>query len=640
MRYNLYFDYIGLAVLLVVWIYFQQKGKSALPSYRMYYVTLGVLLLTGSLDILTVLYQRYPALAGRSMIYAMNALNYASQIFVMVSFTMYLRCMTQVEKRLPFLWYHVIYTPFSIALVIMGIVAIHGYRMGEEGHVFRFHPALSILMAIAILYYLVVCTLIGIQDHVVQGKGKTMHLVIAAYLLGGVQLIQLFHPMGFIVVFFSALCMVDMLFAVQRAEEVFDSSDAMRRSVLMSALEQDYQNKKKSFVVFVRFVDYDVLESAIGQEDAEVFLRQVCAYLSDCRQDALVFRAEKNCLVVKLENRNKGEEQGIAEEIRNRFEEPWNTGFLQSMLSASFVTGFCPEEIVSLQDFHKVMNRLRKAEPEVGAILPAAKLLADNEEAHILEALQRALKEHSFQVYYQPIYSTKEKKVVAAEALIRLFDPVYGFIPPEDMITMAEREGCILEIGEFVFTEVCRFYAENQLDRMGIRYIEVNLSAVQCMQNRLAEEFMEIMRSFNLTSEKINFEITETSAMISNAVVSQNISHFELHGVSLSLDDYGTGYSNISYLYNLPFMFMKIDKSILWSAENNEQADIILRNTFRMAQRLHLKVVMEGVETEAQIRKLLALGCDYFQGYFFSKPVKGEDFIRYVRNFELPEVCK
>ena len=128
--------------------------------------------------------------------------------------------------------------------------------------------------------------------------------------------------------------------------------------------------------------------------------------------------------------------------------------------------------------------------------------------------------------------------------------------------------------------------------------------------------------------------------MISNAVVSQNISHFELHGVSLSLDDYGTGYSNISYLYNLPFMFMKIDNSILWSAENNEQADIILRNTFRMAQRLHLKVVMEGVETEAQIRKLLALGCDYFQGYFFSKPVKGEDFIRYVRNFELPEVCK
>jgi EAL domain-containing protein (putative c-di-GMP-specific phosphodiesterase class I) len=160
------------------------------------------------------------------------------------------------------------------------------------------------------------------------------------------------------------------------------------------------------------------------------------------------------------------------------------------------------------------------------------------------------------------------------------------------------------------------------------------------MQNRLAEEFMEIMRRFNMSFEKINFEITETSAMISNAVVSRNISHFELHGISLSLDDYGTGYSNISYLYNLPFMFMKIDKSILWSAENNEKADIILRNIFRMAQRLHLKVVMEGVETEEQIRKLLELKCDYFQGYYFSKPICGKDFIEYVRNFKLPEICK
>ena len=127
--------------------------------------------------------------------------------------------------------------------------------------------------------------------------------------------------------------------------------------------------------------------------------------------------------------------------------------------------------------------------------------------------------------------------------------------------------------------------------------------------------------------------------MISNATVEKNISHFELHGVSLSLDDYGTGYSNISYLYNLPFMLMKIDKSLLWSADTNKLAEITLRNTFRMAQKLHMKVVMEGVETESQIRKLLDLNCDYFQGYYFAKPGKGEDFIRYVKNFTLPEVC-
>ena len=87
-------------------------------------------------------------------------------------------------------------------------------------------------------------------------------------------------------------------------------------------------------------------------------------------------------------------------------------------------------------------------------------------------------------------------------------------------------------------------------------------------------------------------------------------------------------------------MIMKVDKSILWTSEKNEKADIILKNTFRMAKRLKMKVVMEGVETEEQIKKLLALDCDYFQGFYFSKPVEGKKFIDYVKGFSLPEVCK
>ena len=230
--------------------------------------------------------------------------------------------------------------------------------------------------------------------------------------------------------------------------------------------------------------------------------------------------------------------------------------------------------------------------------------------------------------------------MIAAEALIRLFDPEYGYIHPEPMIAIAEREGYILRIGEIVFTEVCRFYSENKLDKLGIEYIEVNLSAVQCMQKHLAEQFIDIMNKYKLGPERINFEITESSAMINDAEVSRNIERFEKKGVSLSLDDYGTGYSNISYLYNLPFVIMKVDKSILWSSEKNVKADIILKNTFRMANRLNMKVVMEGVETEDQIRKLLALNCDYFQGYYFSKPIEGGKFIEYIKGFSLPEVCK
>ena len=644
MQYNLCFDYVAIAVLLVMLFYFRPKGLSALPGYRIFYLILYDLLMVAVSNIQLVVYYTHPAVASRELVFLANYFNCAVQILLIALFAVYLRCMTQVEMRLTLHWGSLLYCPFVVALLTLLVFAVRSYTVGENGFKFRLHPVLQVIFVAYLLYYLIISVVIGIRSYAVLGKERTMRLVVAAVLLEAVQLLQAVHHNVSIIVFLSTFLIVDMLFAVQRAEEVFESADAMKKTLLNNTTEQDYVNNRKFFILFIRILDFDVLQDAVGQEDAEEFIRQLVSYLNALRRDAMTFRFEKNCLVLKLSDDPKEEKrkdhETIVQEIRERFEEPWRFGLLQSMLSAAFVTAKCPEDIPTMEDFRKLISRISREKLEMGEVVPARKLLAENEDARILTAIRRALKDRTFEVYYQPIYSTREKKVVAAEALIRLFDPEYGFIPPEAMITMAEREGYILEIDEIVFTEVCRFYSENHLDQKGIRYIEVNLSAVQCMQNRLAEEFMEIMRRFNMTFEKINFEITETSAMISNAVVSRNISHFELHGISLSLDDYGTGYSNISYLYNLPFMFMKIDKSILWSAENNEKADIILRNIFRMAQRLHLKVVMEGVETEEQIRKLLELKCDYFQGYYFSKPVCGKDFIEYVRNFKLPEICK
>ena len=210
-------------------------------------------------------------------------------------------------------------------------------------------------------------------------------------------------------------------------------------------------------------------------------------------------------------------------------------------------------------------------------------------------------------------------------------------------IPIAEKEGYILRIGKFVFEEVCRFYSENKLEEKGIEYIEVNLSVVQCMQYRFAEEFIEIMNKYGIKPSQINFEITETSATTSYNAMIRNLNVFNVfndNGVSLSLDDYGTGYSNISYIYTLPFDRIKVDKCILWSADSNPKAYVTLKNTFQMAKKLNMSLVMEGVETEEQVRRLLDLQCDYFQGYFFSKAVNGGEFIKYIEEFSLPDVCK
>jgi EAL domain-containing protein (putative c-di-GMP-specific phosphodiesterase class I) len=421
---------------------------------------------------------------------------------------------------------------------------------------------------------------------------------------------------------------------------VFDNTEALKKVYLKRFAHEDLDHEIPFTLFLICVHDYNVIAESMGPQVADFFLRQVTLSLFDMNENISVFREEKNVLAVRMTNVSKKDAGNIKRHIEDRFRFPWRIATAETLLSADVLMVHCPDDIPDSKSFDTFLSRYDRLDPVKYSTLSISDLLAQDRDEQMLTAIRRALKDDSFQVYYQPIYSTSEKKIVAAEALIRLFDPEYGFISPEDMIKLAEREGYILEIGEKVFRAVCRFYSENHPEKLGIEYIEVNLSAVQCAKSKLAEQFIKIMKEYGIESKRINFEVTETAAMVTDSTVISNIHYFEKNGVKLSLDDFGTGYSNISYLYNIPFSIMKVDKAILWSADKNRKADLTLKNTFMMASKLGIKVVQEGVETEEQIKKLLAIGCDYFQGFYFSKPVSGKDFLAYVRDFKLPAVCK
>lgn len=639
MQFNLCFDVAALLVLTVTFLYFGSRRKAALSLYRIYYVTMLVMMGMTVIDMLTVTYQIWPSVAGREVVCFINILDVAMQYCIVTTYILYLLAKASLDEGMYRRWRRSILLTLALFELVILYHGVISYLAGEEGHAFRENATLQRILVISLGYYFVIALIIMLYYRKSLGTRHMLHLILSFTMFICMEGIQIIYPDIHLFAFVIALGLVDMNFSVQRPEEIFDSTDAMRRRYFRRSVNTDYAHGNPFYIVVIRVHDYRMLVDSIGREDTDELMKSVTSFLVDLRTDALVYHANGDTFVVKTGKCPKEERDLILQQVRERFKQSWRIGLFESMLTADYLTAYCPEEVPVVKEFRRMMINFHRLEAEADVVTPVEKLIGEDREGQMLEAIRRALENNSFEVYYQPIYSTKEQRIVAAEALIRLFDPEYGFIPPEPMIALAEREGYILRIGKIVFTEVCRFFTENRLDQLGIEYIEVNLSAVQCMQNRLVEEFLAIMRKFNLPAEAINFEITETAAMISNAAVMKNISHFELHGVSLSLDDYGTGFSNISYLYNLPFMLMKIDKSLLWSADENEKADITLRNTFRMAQKLHMKVVMEGVETEEQVRKLLDLNCDYFQGYYFAKPGKGEDFIRYVKNFTLPEVC-
>lgn len=265
----------------------------------------------------------------------------------------------------------------------------------------------------------------------------------------------------------------------------------------------------------------------------------------------------------------------------------------------------------------------------------AATLLAHKQrEDKVRHAMSRALHDRSFEVFYQPIFEGDRKCFASAEALLRLRDPELGFIRPDEFIPIAEKDGMIVEIGEFVFESVCRFWNENNLASLGVEFIEVNLSMIQCMQDNLSSRLRTIMASHDIDPKHINLEITESAASLDEKAIINNMQSLSKSGVGFSLDDYGTGFSTANRLIDLPVEIVKVDKSILWRAMENEQALSILRNTIKLLKDLKKQCVVEGVEDSRMAKALRELGCDFYQGYLFSKPIPGNEFINFLKNNE------
>lgn len=252
-------------------------------------------------------------------------------------------------------------------------------------------------------------------------------------------------------------------------------------------------------------------------------------------------------------------------------------------------------------------------------------------QSSISHALLAAVRGRKFIVFYQPIRNVKTGTFTSMEALVRLQDMDFGFISPEEFIPIAEKEGLICDIGEMVFEQVCKFMHERKITELGVEYVEINLSPIQCFQKDLVEKFSAIMEQYEIDPHWINLEITESAQFTQDDTMHNNINRLHEMGVTFSLDDYGSGFASADYLFKLPVRIVKIDKTILWNAMNDKNAMIVLCNTMKMLHELGKYIVVEGVENQEMIDVLVANDCDYMQGYFYSKPISGNDYYRFIK---------
>ena len=244
--------------------------------------------------------------------------------------------------------------------------------------------------------------------------------------------------------------------------------------------------------------------------------------------------------------------------------------------------------------------------------------------------LDQAMKEDRIEVFYQPIYATREHRFVSAEALVRMRDTNGQLVAPASFIPVAERNGDIIQLGEIVFDKVCRFFTEEQLERYGLHYIEVNLSVVQCGYKQLADDYIRIMEKYRMHPDCINLEITESASMSAKKTLLGNMCRLREYGVHFSLDDFGTGQSNLNYIVEMPVDIVKFDREMSQAFFRDEKAQYVMNAAMQMIQGMQLKIVSEGIEDKQQYLEMEKLGIDYIQVYYFSKPLPEKEFLAFL----------
>jgi diguanylate cyclase (GGDEF)-like protein len=257
-------------------------------------------------------------------------------------------------------------------------------------------------------------------------------------------------------------------------------------------------------------------------------------------------------------------------------------------------------------------------------------------ERFIIETnLRRALERNELVVYYQPQVDLATGRITAVEALLRWLHPTLGLVLPMRFIAIAEDTGMIVSIGEWVLQTACRHTRAWQDRGFPDLSVTVNLSARQFKQPGLVDKVKEVLANTALAPRFLALELTESSIMQDADEAIERLEELRALGVHISIDDFGTGYSSLSYLKRFPVDTLKIDQTLIRDIASSQDAVAIVAAVITMAQRLRLKVVAEGVETEAQVVRLREQGCHESQGYAFSQPLPADDMEQLLREWAL-----
>ncbi|MCR5771200.1 MAG: EAL domain-containing protein [Butyrivibrio sp.] len=634
MVWNVYFEIAALMISVVLILSDLWKKHLPFRSWNYFSWLISLQIVSCIMNIIACGMAQKPSDYSVASHYIVNMVYYACYIMEIWSFAIFTIAMTGRSKNIGRKAWFIIAFPYLVSFlsVIMTPVTRLFFYIDEGGVYHRgWGYYYTWMIFLAFYFFLPLSYAWFYKGHMAP---RRMMYTIGFWVLSltGMILQGLIFPDVLLEGIFNTAAILIIYLDIQNPSQFTDADTGIYNQwAFGEVIDEKLEYGDPIDISVIGIENFPVLESIYGRRKLMRVLHSIADEITEQIKGISLFYMHRGRFALLFETSSNHKQ--IEQAIRRRFEMPWgeDEGKVTFKIHMAHLGADVPK--MSIREvFDSLEEGLINAEMkdnEITENISAERIEEIREGIKVEHAVSKAIRERRINVAFQPIYSTQNEKIISIEALARLEDEELGIIEPEEFIPIAERNGTIGFIGAQVFEQVCSFIRERDMEDLGVKFIEVNLSPIQCKSGEIVSELFNIMDRYEVDPRQINFEITE-SAMTDGKILNEMMNKIIERGSTFSLDDYGTGYSNLVELLELPFKIVKIDKSLVWSFFNGESD--VLPDIIKTFRQRGYEIVAEGVETHNMAEKLRDMGCEYLQGFYFSKALPADQLVSYVYN--------
>ncbi len=626
LMWNTSFVFPSLLVLVILLIYFFARPRLANRMNRAFLILITVDVATIVMDLASTMADDHYEGLPVWLVSALNLLYfvfYIARILAFFNLTMVLLR----KKRPGELWKNMLYHGmFLVSELIVLSSPLTGavYTVDQAGY--HRGPLYDILPVCFFFYLgLGIALLVRHRRNLRRGAligALAYHIIL---LVGNVA--RILMPQYLIMNVFCLLAMLVIFLSFENPDlYITDRGPAFNSRAFTDWLD-DSRHRENTRILGFAIRNYNDERNMYGGIQMDQGLGLIINYLVRQFPESLLFYLRGGNFAIAGDENTDWEE--IRREISGRFRRSWQAESADIFLDVTYVEiGLSGRKEPS----DRIVNTLIYALDEAGessdieqTLMPEEALQEISRQISIKRCLDRALENDAVEVFLQPIMDSGMEQPAAAEALARIRDDEGRIISPGLFIPIAEKNGRINLLGEQVMRKVCAFIRDHDLNALGLRWINVNLSPIQCMHSDLPRLFSSLLDEYGVSAERIHLEITEES-MINYAKQVRQVEGLLKCGFQLALDDYGAGFSNLHQVKRYSFSHIKLDMNIVWDYIRDR--DSLLPALVQAFKQMGFSITAEGIETKEMAEAMSDIHCDYLQGYYYSRPLPIDDYVK------------